>query len=63
MIDLGLVSNGSNDAIGDLDEERMSGFFDKAVPILEKIGATPADGLTVDDLYTNEYIDTSIGLK
>ena len=63
MIDLGLVSNGSNDAIGDLDEARMASFFDKAVPILEKIGATPADGLTVDDLYTNEYIDTSIGLK
>ncbi|MCS5715363.1 ABC transporter substrate-binding protein [Herbiconiux sp. CPCC 205716] len=63
MIDLGLVSNGSNDAIGDLDEARMTSFFDKAVPILEKIGSKPADGLTVDDLYTNEYIDTSIGLK
>jgi hypothetical protein len=62
MIDLGLVSNGANDTIGDLDEARMSSFFDKAVPILEKIGATPADGLTVDDIYTNEYIDTSIGL-
>ncbi|MFB2556479.1 ABC transporter substrate-binding protein [Herbiconiux liangxiaofengii] len=63
MIDLGLVSNGSNDTIGDLDPDRMSSFFDKAVPILEKIGSTPADGLKVDDLYTNEYIDTSIGLK
>ncbi|WP_382304743.1 ABC transporter substrate-binding protein [Herbiconiux sp. UC225_62] len=62
MIDLGLVSNGANDTIGDLDDARMSSFFDKAVPILEKIGATPADGLTVDDIYTNEYIDTSIGL-
>ncbi|MGD8167694.1 ABC transporter substrate-binding protein [Herbiconiux sp. P16] len=62
MIDLGLVSNGENDTIGDLDDARMSSFFDKAVPILEKIGATPADGLTVDDIYTNEYIDTSIGL-
>ncbi|GLK18091.1 MULTISPECIES: ABC transporter substrate-binding protein [Herbiconiux] len=63
MIDLGLVSNGSNDAIGDLDEARMASFFDKAVPILEKIGATPADGLTVEDIYTNEFIDTTIGLK
>jgi hypothetical protein len=63
MIDLGLVSNGTNDTLGDLDDARMSSFFDKAVPILEKIGSTPADGLAVDDLYTNEYIDTSIGLK
>ncbi len=63
MIDLGLVSNGANDTIGDLDEARMTSFFGKAVPILESIGITPADGLAADDLYTNEFIDSSIGLK
>jgi len=63
MIDEGIVGNGPNETIGDFDEARMSTFFDTVGPIFEGLGTPPADGLTVDDIYTNEFIDTSIGLK
>ena len=63
MIDKGIVGNGPDDAIGNFDEARMSTFFDTVVPIFEGLGTPPSEGLTVDDIYTNEFIDTSIGLK
>jgi hypothetical protein len=58
-----LVGNGTNDTIGDFDADRMSTFFDTVGPIFAGLGTPPADGLTVDDIYTNEFIDTSIGLN
>ncbi len=63
MTDLGIVSNGDNDTIGDFDDARLSDFFDQTLPIFQNLGTPPAEGLTATDLYTNEYIDTSIGLK
>jgi hypothetical protein len=63
MTDLGIVSNGDNDTIGDFDDARLEDFFTQATPIFEKLGTPPAEGLTATDLYTNDYIDTSIGLK
>ncbi|MDO9396247.1 MAG: ABC transporter substrate-binding protein [Herbiconiux sp.] len=62
MIDEGIVGNGPNATIGDFDEARMGTFFDTVVPIFEGLGTPPADGLTVDDIYTNQFIDTSIAL-
>ena len=62
QIDLGLAGNGPNDTYGDFDEARMADFFDKAVPVYTGLGTPPADGLTVVDLYTNEFIDPTIGL-
>ncbi|MBR20848.1 MAG: nitrate ABC transporter substrate-binding protein [Leifsonia sp.] len=62
QIDLGLASNGTNDTYGDFDEDRMTTFLEKATVVYTDMGTPPVDGLTIDDLYTNEFIDTSIGL-
>jgi hypothetical protein len=61
MISEGLVGNGSNDAVGDYDEDRISKLIDIAVPVYTEMGQSPADGLTADDLVTNKFIDPSIG--
>lgn len=58
-----LVSNGDNAYIGDFDPTRLSTFFDKAQAIYTKLGTAIKPGLKVTDLYTNEFIDKSIGLK
>ena len=63
MIDKGLVSNGTNSTIGDFDPARMDKFLATALPIYTKLGSKVAPGLKATDLYTNEFIDTSIGLK
>lgn len=62
MIDAGLVSNADNDYIGDFNDTRMSDFFTKAKDTFTKLGTDIDPNLTVDDLYTNEFIDPSIGL-
>jgi hypothetical protein len=58
-----LVSNGANGTIGDFDAARMSKFFDTASAIYTKLGTAIDPKLTASDLYTNEFIDKSIGLK
>ena len=63
MIDEGIVGNGPNDTIGDFEDARVSELFDKIVPVFEGLGTAPAEGLTAEDIYTNEFIDTSIGLE
>lgn len=63
MIDIGLVSNGTNDTIGDFDPARVSKFFDTASKIYTKLGSDIDPSVTADDLYTNDFIDDSIGLK
>ena len=63
MFEAKLVSNGTNSTIGDFDPDRMAKFLGTAQPIYTKLGSPVAAGLKVDDLYTNEFIDTSIGLK
>ncbi|MFZ9384212.1 MAG: ABC transporter substrate-binding protein, partial [Ilumatobacteraceae bacterium] len=56
--DLGLVGNGSNSTLGDFDLERA----DKVLEQMKGAGlSVPAD-LTAEQIYTNEFIDTSIGL-
>ncbi|MET1005974.1 MAG: ABC transporter substrate-binding protein [Propionibacteriaceae bacterium] len=59
---LKLVGNGDNATIGDFDTARVQKVLDVMGPIAEKLGTPPKAGLTVDDLVTNEFIDTSIGL-
>jgi hypothetical protein len=58
MKELGLVGNGPNSTLGDFD-------FERANKVLEQMKTAglevPAD-LTAENLYTNEFIDTSIGL-
>jgi hypothetical protein len=59
---LGLVSNGENATLGDFDESRVQTVLDLAGPLVAKAGNTPADGLRASDLFTNGFLDTTIGL-
>ncbi|MFC5503255.1 ABC transporter substrate-binding protein [Lysinimonas soli] len=58
-----LVSNGTNSTLGDFDKARMDKFFTAASAIYTKLGTNIDPKLKADDLYTNEFIDSSIGLK
>ncbi|KQQ09575.1 hypothetical protein [Rathayibacter sp. Leaf296] len=58
-----LVSNGTNDTLGDFDDERMSTFFDLAKDVYTGVGTDVPSDLTVDSIYTNEFIDPAIGLQ
>ncbi|MEY2847905.1 MAG: hypothetical protein RI885_570 [Actinomycetota bacterium] len=62
MVDLGLVSNGEDTTIGDFDPARVSEVMDAVGPVFEENGTPLADGLTPDDIVTNEFIDETIGL-
>lgn len=62
MLADGLVSNGANAYIGDMDEARVQDLIDIALPILHGGGVAVSDDLAPSDLFTNEYLDTSIGL-
>jgi hypothetical protein len=63
MKELNLVSNAGNDTLGDFDLDRVQEIIDTMSPIATELGTPPVDGLSVDDLVTNEFIDDSIGLK
>jgi hypothetical protein len=56
--ELGLVGNGPDDTLGNMDEARIQGVIDQ---MREADMDVPAD-LEASDLFTNEFIDTSIGL-
>ncbi|NQV05469.1 hypothetical protein HQ535_02880 [bacterium] len=58
QLELGIVSNGANGYVGDFDDARVSGLYDLVAEV------TPIDvsGLNPTDVYSNEFIDTSIGL-
>ena len=57
-----LVGNGENSTIGDFDETRVSDFFTKASDTFTALKKAPKAGLKATDVYTNKYIDSSIGL-
>jgi hypothetical protein len=63
MLEQKIVGNGSNSTLGDFDADRIKKVFDESVPLFTKLGSAPQTGLTAEDIYTNKYIDTSIGLK
>lgn len=60
--ELGLVGNGPDDTHGNFDTERLDNLIELVTPIFTEQGTAPADGLTAEDISTNEFIDTSIGL-
>jgi len=63
MKDLGLVSNGANSEIGDMDPARVQKIIDIDTPIYTKSGSAPKTGVKPEDIVTNEFLDTTIGLK
>jgi hypothetical protein len=61
LSDLGLVGNGPDKTLGNLQDNRMSRMIDILTPIYTAQHKTLKAGLQPSDLYTNEFIDPSIG--
>ena len=59
---LGLVGNGPDKTLGNMQTERVKRMIDILTPIFAQQRKPVQDGLTPDQLFTNEYIDSSIGL-
>lgn len=63
MLEDEIVSNGSDDVLGNFDMDRLDTLVEESVPIFEEAGVDSiTEGLTAEDLATNEFIDDTIGL-
>ncbi|MEV7693107.1 hypothetical protein AB0N73_07215 [Microbacterium sp. NPDC089189] len=66
QLELGIVENDpASGVFGAFDPARMQSILDDFVPILVEsgsIGQADADAIDVDDLYTNDFLDTSISM-
>ena len=62
MINDGLLSNGPDDILGNFDMDRVAELIEKAIPVYESLGQAPKEGLTPEDVVTNQFIDETIGL-
>lgn len=58
----GLVANGPDGVMGKFDMDRVAGLIELAVPVYEAQGASPKEGVTPEDIVTNQFIDETIGL-
>ena len=56
--ELGLIGNGPDDTVGNFDESRIQQVIDKIVSTGIDVDPSRQDP---DNLYTNEFIDESIG--
>ena len=56
--ELGLTGNGDDDTLGNLDEARIDGILTQ----IRDAGLDVPEDLTADQLFTNEFIDESIGV-
>ena len=61
MKDLKIASNGENAYVGDMDEARVQKIIDVMTPIYTDAGAPPKSGLTAAELFTNKFLDQTIG--
>jgi hypothetical protein len=56
------VVNGSDQTLGNFDTARVQRMIDIVTPIFTAQRQPPKEGLTPEDIATNEFIDTSIGV-
>jgi hypothetical protein len=56
------VKNGSDQTLGNFDTARVQRMIDIVTPIFTAQNQPPKAGLKPDDIATNEFIDTSIGV-
>jgi hypothetical protein len=61
MKDLKIATNGDNAYVGDFDEARFQKIIDIDTPIFTASGSAPKAGLKATDLFTNQFIDKTIG--
>jgi hypothetical protein len=61
---LGLIGNGPDGTIGKHDMDRVQKMIDSLIPVFgpDGVNIELAEGLTVEDIATNEFIDDNIGL-
>ena len=59
----GIVSNGPDKTVGNLDDSKLQKVIDTVTPIFKAQGVTVKEGLKPADIGTNQFIDTSIGLS
>ena len=52
-----MVGNGPDGTVGNLDEARVQSVLDQVLAA----GIDIADDITLDQIFTNEFIDPSIG--
>ncbi|GAA2225862.1 hypothetical protein N1031_04255 [Herbiconiux moechotypicola] len=60
MQDEAIVTNGADGVFGSFDPERMERMTGVLTDIYSGTDVEVADGLTADDIYTNEFLDPSI---
>ncbi|MFI6435284.1 hypothetical protein [Streptomyces sp. NPDC050759] len=63
MVKLGILGNESDGSIGSFDMQRVASALKTFTPLVEQSGAKVKPGLAARDVATDEFIDTSIGLK
>ncbi len=63
MLDLGIVANGPDDTIGNVDMARIQKIIDITSPIFTSQKKAIKADLKPEDIATNEFIDESIGLE
>ena len=56
------VTNGSDQTLGNFDNARLQRMIDIVTPIFTAQNQPPKSGLKPEDIATNEFIDTSIGV-
>ena len=62
MKDLGLIGNGPNKTLGDMQTERVKRMVDILTPIFAAQRKPVKTDLKAEELFTNEYINPGIGL-
>jgi hypothetical protein len=58
MLELGLMGNGPDGVMGTMEEDRVQ----KVIDDIRAAGISVPDDLVASDMFTNEFLDTSIGL-
>jgi len=57
------VTNGPDQTLGNFDTARVQRMIDIVTPIFTTQRQPPKEGLTPEDVATNEFVDTSIGVR
>lgn len=62
MLELGIVSNGTDNTLGNIEAQRVQRIIEIMTPILEGQRKPVKESLKPEDLFTNDYVDERIGL-
>ena len=62
QVEIGLVGNGTDDIVGNVDMDRVQSLVDIATGIYaDDAEKNIVDGITAEDIFTDQFIDSSIG--